>query len=260
MAVICIQFKKLVKAKIMAVIIRWFGWGWLPSALFQYRRRLRNSLWSSDPGSVCVDFCCGAGLTSIEKAMQWPNTIFCCLDMNKMELAKGKALSTALGLKNVIFIHGDVGHPPFKNESVNTVVAANILRDLPNIETILNDWLKVMNKHSTIIIETPVSPQKHVLFKMGAIRNLVKCHVNPDHGFVDGELEELLNPINFKPVSQLRAFYGIGILARECHYILTAIHPILSAIFWLPLYIMMIIGSNKNMKYGNAITLIAERT
>jgi hypothetical protein len=110
-----------------------------------------------------------------------------------------------------------------------------------------------------MIIESPMAPQQHILFKIEAVRNLVKDQVAPYHGFVEGELENLLSPINFKFVSQFRAFHGIGILARECHYILTAIHPFLSIVFWWPLYVMMIIGT-KNSNHGNAITLIAERT
>jgi ubiquinone/menaquinone biosynthesis C-methylase UbiE len=258
MAVICIQFKKLVKAKILALIIRWFGWGWLPNALLQYRRRIRNTLWSFDPGPLCFDICCGTGLTSIEKATQWPHTFFYCIDINKTELAKGQALANALGVKNINFILGDAHHLPFKDKTVNTAIVANILRDLPDIPTILAEWSKLLNKQSNMIIETPMAPQKHILFKIKSIKNFVKHYVNPDHGFVDGELENLLRSIDFIPVKQLRVFNSLGVLARECHYILTAIYPALSAIFWWPLYIMMIIG-NGSANRGNAVTLIAER-
>lgn len=238
------------------MIIRWLGWGWLPSALFQFRRNIRNALWFGDPGPVCVDICCGTGLTSIEKAMRWPDTKFYCIDKSKAELCKGQALSKALRLANVLFIHGDAYNLPFQKGTVNTIIVANILRDLRDIKTILSGWSKVVNRHSTMIIETPVAPQKHILFKSKVVRNFVKYEVNPEHGFVNGELENLLQMIDFKPIRRLPAYNGIGVVAREIHYILTAIHPILSAVIWWPLYLMTILG--KGSDRGNAATIIAE--
>jgi len=246
------------KARVKAMIIRWFGWGWLPSALLQFRRRVRNRLWSSNPGRFCLDICCGTGLTSIEKAIQWPNTNFYCVDIDRGELLKGHALSRALGVKNIAFIHGDAYNLPFKETRVNTIIVGNILRDLQDIKTTVLAWSKIMNRQSTMIIESPIAPQKHILFKSKAIKNFVRHEVNPDHGFADGELENILQLIDFKPVRMLPAFNGTGVLAKECHYILTAIHPFLPRIFWLPLYTMMVIGEGSDR--GNALTLIAERS
>jgi ubiquinone/menaquinone biosynthesis C-methylase UbiE len=248
------------KVRVKAMIISRLGWGWLPSALFQFRRRIRNRLWSSNPGRVCVDVGSSIGLTSIEKAIQWPNTKFYCIDVNKEELFKGQVLSLALGIKNITFIHGDACNLPFKKGIVNTIIAANILldTDTQDIKATLLEWSKVMSRQSTMIIETPITPQKHILFKSKAIKNFVKHQVDPDQGFVDGELENFLQLIDFKPIQRLPAFHGAGVLARECHYILTVIHPLLSAIFWLPLYIMTITGQETGR--GNAVTLIAERS
>jgi ubiquinone/menaquinone biosynthesis C-methylase UbiE len=257
MAIVCTQFDRFMKVRVKAMIISQLGWGWFPSALFQFRRRIRNRLWSSNPGRFCVDICCGTGLTSIEKAVQWPSTNFYCIDVNKAELVKGQALSLALGIKNITFIHGDAYNLPFKEGTVNTIIVANILRDLRDIKATILAWSKVMNRQSTMIIETPIAPQKHILFKSKAIKNFVKHQVDPDHGFVEGELENFLKFIDFKPIQRLPAFNGSGVLAKECHYILTAVHPVLPAIFWLPLYIMMIIGQAPDR--GNALTLIAER-
>lgn len=246
------------KTKIMAWLIRQLGWGWIPSALFQFRRKIRNKLWQSDPGRICVDVCGGTGMILIEKAMQWPKTLFYCIDINEKELEKGRALSAALGLGNVFFIHGDAYSPPFGRDAVDTVIIANILRDLPDVPEFLKVWVDVMKERATLIVETPVAPQIHILFKVSTIRRFVKQHVNPDHGFMNGELESLLGDIGFTIHRQSRAYNGIDVLAREIHYILTAIHPLLSAIFWWPLYLMMVIGTNTD-KEGNALTLVACR-
>jgi demethylmenaquinone methyltransferase/2-methoxy-6-polyprenyl-1,4-benzoquinol methylase len=83
-----------------------------------------------EPGEV-LDLCCGTGYVARLVARTHPHAVIHALDASPEMLRVGRRKAAKAGLDGISFVHGDAAQLPFADDSLDVVLAAFGLHELP---------------------------------------------------------------------------------------------------------------------------------
>lgn len=131
--------------------------------LFTHRliRKSALSLAQNTPEKI-LDICTGTGDTAILTAKKFPNSQITAIDFSPsmLNLAKKKAEK----YPNITFIQADATNLPFENATFDLCTISFGLRNLPDIQSALKEFFRVLKPNGQLIILDTGKPSKFITF------------------------------------------------------------------------------------------------
>jgi 2-polyprenyl-3-methyl-5-hydroxy-6-metoxy-1,4-benzoquinol methylase len=114
------------------------------------------------PNSKILDFGCGTGVFSYEMAGRGYNITSLDLNLKPVELLKNKIQYP----ENITFIEGDFFALNFEENSIDAIVALDVLEHIPlnELPLFLDKFEKILKKEGCIVIS---GPTENILYKIG---------------------------------------------------------------------------------------------
>ena len=131
--------------------------------LFTHRliRKSSLSLVKNHPDKI-LDICTGTGDMAILTAKKFPNSKITAIDFSPSML--NIAIQKAERYKNIKFIQADATNLPFENNSFELCTISFGLRNLPDINVALKEFLRILKPNGQIIILDTGKPSKIITF------------------------------------------------------------------------------------------------
>ncbi len=131
--------------------------------LFTHRliRKSALSLAKNTPEKI-LDICTGTGDTAILTAKKFPNSQITAIDFSPsmLKLAKKKAEK----YPNITFSQADATNLPFENATFDLCTISFGLRNLPDIQSALKEFFRVLKPNGQLIILDTGKPSKFITF------------------------------------------------------------------------------------------------
>lgn len=118
---------------------------------FQRRKTaaIKKLLKASD-GDVILDIGCGSGVQLMSLNVNSPKFIIGTdISLNALTYAKNKNI---IGSE---FIQCDAQYLPFKNQSINKIICAEVIEHLPDPSQMINETQRILKINGSIVITTP---------------------------------------------------------------------------------------------------------
>jgi ubiquinone/menaquinone biosynthesis C-methylase UbiE len=108
-----------------------------------YTERLLTYL-PDDFGGSLLDVPVGTGLFTCGKYLRIPNARITCLDYSEGMLNTAKERFSAAGIRNVVFMQGDIGGLPFEDASFDAVLSMNGFHAFPRKDAAAGELYRVL--------------------------------------------------------------------------------------------------------------------
>lgn len=134
-------------------------WGY---SINVFRNMAKEALYSSCEGYV-LDLACGSLAFTVKTYTQYRDRPVILMDqsLKMLKMAKARLIKEKGSVpENIIFLHSDALHLPFKKDTFDTVISENLLHCLKDTLPLLNQLKNVLTKNGTAYFSTLIKSHR----------------------------------------------------------------------------------------------------
>lgn len=220
----------------------------------RWLRRYLYPLMQRGPVRV-LDAGCGAGQHTVELAARFPQAQILGLDNRPEAITFARDLVKRRGLKNVHFDTADLTQP-LATGDYDIVYSVDVIEHIAADEAMLAVLAQALRPGGSLLVHTPLTPQRHFLRRFDLDQNVNELHVR--EGYERGELEAKAAAAGFQDSQTVYTHGSSGTFAWEIWQLARPLAPLK----WLAKpFLMALVAweTRRKHSYGNCILLVAQK-